>query len=648
MMKLVYFDICSIPIYLLILWTCHARKLTKSRAEKLFLLINTLSLVCAILDIVMEFVVNPTPLSTTEVVLGTAISFTYKILHNATLVLYLIFIFVITRTIHRLRSRKAQLLFWLPFIILTVILIQNFFTHNVFSVTAESGYSRGPLIIAVYAVAVLYGIAGFVYCIFCKRYLGTGKWLALLSIYVLIFIAMIIEFLIPTLLLEMFAITIGSLLVLNLVMRPEETMDGEVFVKSRRVYETDLRNALRSSDNIQIVVIQLINATEIRSYLGEKRYYSCVNVIVDELRLLCGKAKINMEMYFERPGTIFLMLDNPDYDVSSVVTEFSNSVRSRIKDLKEMGVQFESQICTIRCPEEMNDFREIIELGHKFPLLEGGDQDIYSASELMQNPNFVTIIHMEDILNRAISEDSLKIFYQPIYNVKTKHYDSAEALSRLIDSEYGMISPILFIPAAESNGLILLIGEKILESVYRFISEHDLNELGLSYIEINLSIAQMLQPDLPEILNRLQKKYHVKPEQINFEITESLFENISNVIVQNVQMLTEAGYSFSLDDYGTGYSSIQRMNKFPLSIVKLDKSLADDILTDNGSVIMLNTIRMMHDIHKELVVEGVETETVSAILEDMSCDYIQGYLYSRPLPEEELVGEYESFSVNTN
>jgi EAL domain-containing protein (putative c-di-GMP-specific phosphodiesterase class I) len=109
------------------------------------------------------------------------------------------------------------------------------------------------------------------------------------------------------------------------------------------------------------------------------------------------------------------------------------------------------------------------------------------------------------------------------------------------------------------------------------------------------------------------------------------------VILENVRQLGDAGYSFSLDDYGTGYSSIHRMNTYPLDVVKIDKSMADDMFSESGNIIMFNTIRMMHDIKKKLVIEGVETEAAVKALKEMSCDYIQGYYYSRPLSEEDLI-----------
>ena len=636
-MKLIYFDICSIPVFLLIIHTCFARRMTTTRAEKLFLAVNALSLVCAVLDILMEFVVNPVPITQSEAVMGMLISFSFKLLHNLTLVFYLLFVFVITRTLHLIRSAAARALIWLPFAVLTAALLINFRTRSLFTVTMEQGYSRGPLVLLVYIIAGIYGFFGMFYCVYCRRYLDRSKWVALLSVYILIFTAVVIQFFEPDLLLEMFATAIGVLLVQNMVMRPEETMDGYVVIRTRRAYERDLRNVISSGDKVQIVIVRLDNAYEIRSYLGDKRYYDYVGDIVDEIRNMYSRSRIQVEMYFERPGMIYLILDDPRFDVSSVVSVFMDGVHARTREFADMGVQFEPHICTIRCPEELDDADEILELGHTFTAIGSPDRLIHSASELKKYPDYDSIVHMDEILNRAMTEDSLKVLYQPIYNVAEKRFDAAEALSRLVDRVYGMISPALFIPAAEANGLILKLGEKILESVFRFMSENDLDELGLASVHINMSVAQMLQPKLPATLEKLQKKYGVDPKRVSFEITESMFDNLSSVIMQNVSQLEAAGYRFSLDDYGTGYSSIQRMNSYPLEIIKIDKSMADDMFTETGNIIMFNTIRMMHDIKKKLVIEGVETEAAVKALKGMSCDYIQGYYYSKPLSEEDLI-----------
>ena len=229
------------------------------------------------------------------------------------------------------------------------------------------------------------------------------------------------------------------------------------------------------------------------------------------------------------------------------------------------------------------------------------------------------------------------MYYQPIYSVRERRFVSAEALIRLNDEEYGIISPGIFIPAAERKGLMGPIGDFVLESVFRFISENDLRVLGLSYIELNLSVAQCLQSDLSDKILALQKKYHINPECVNLEITESTYENFSQTTDMNIRRLSENGFTFSLDDYGTGYSNMHRISRLPLKIIKIDKTLVDDMARADGLSVLENTVTMMKDIRKEIVCEGVETSEQLAALEKMDVDFIQGFFFSKPLPEESFV-----------
>ena len=146
-----------------------------------------------------------------------------------------------------------------------------------------------------------------------------------------------------------------------------------------------------------------------------------------------------------------------------------------------------------------------------------------------------------------------------------------------------------------------------------------------------------MESSLPEKISALQQKYGINPKRVNLEITETTFENISEVMLENVNELIRMGYSFALDDYGIGYSSIQRVNHLPLKLIKIDKSMLDEVASDNGRMILEHTVRMMQSIDKQLVAEGAETRDEVDMLELMDCDYIQGFYFSKPLPAEEFV-----------
>ena len=636
-MKIFYFDLCAIPIYVLILCTCYIRGMNKGRANRLFIAMVSISLIATVFDILMEKFAWPLPLTQTRVALGTAFSFGYLLTHNFSTVIYFLYLFSVTRTEYRLQSLGVRLLIWLPCGAMLILLLQNFFTHNVFSVTVEAGYSRQPLMGLLYGIAFFYFLIGTLYCLYCRRYLLTSKWIALISVYVLILASVIIQMMEPNLLVEMFATSLGVLMVLMLIIRPEETVDGVVIVEGWKAYLKHLDSIMKTGQHVQIVVVQMMNAEEIRSYIGDSEFHTYIMDVASEIDRLYYEKHVHIDLYFERPGSFYLVLEDTKLDVPSLVPQFVETTTRRVRRYADQGVRFEPKFCIIRCPEDLKDQQDIVSVGHLFTRLGRHDQIVFDASELVEMRDYSIVNHMKEILNRAITEDTLSMVYQPIYDIREGRFRSAEALARITDTMYGFISPGLFIPEAEKAGLIVPLGNIILESVYRFISNIDMDALGLSYIEINLSVAQCLQFDLPATVRRLQEKYGVDPRHINFEITETMFDNLSEVMDRNLRELVRMGYSFSLDDYGIGYSNIHRLSKLPLNIIKIDKSLVDEMFTENGEVIIRNTVRMMQGIHKELVIEGVETRDEMEALAAMSCDFIQGYYYSRPLSAEDFI-----------
>jgi len=249
----------------------------------------------------------------------------------------------------------------------------------------------------------------------------------------------------------------------------------------------------------------------------------------------------------------------------------------------------------------------------------------------------VGLINIDSIINDALKNNLFELHYQPIYSTKQKRFHSAEALIRLHDEKYGYISPDVFIPAAEKSGAIYQIGIFVFEEVCRFIKSDVFQQLNLEYIEINLSVAQCMQDNLANDLLDILHKYDVSPEKINLEITETAMESSYEIMMKNLNALAKAGITFSLDDYGTGFSNIQRIITMPLSIVKLDKSFIDEIHNPDYQVIVTNTIKMLKDLNLKILSEGVEGESQLGFLNEQECDYIQGYYFSKPLTKNDFI-----------
>jgi EAL domain-containing protein (putative c-di-GMP-specific phosphodiesterase class I) len=524
-----------------------------------------------------------------------------------------------------------------PYALLIIVLFQNFFTRNVFTVTAGAGYTREPLMFIVYGIAALYGLIGLIYCLFCRRYLPFNKWSALLSVYILTFAAVAVQLIWPRFLVEMFSTAAGLLLILLQVLRPEESMDPSLGVRSWIAYQEDLKNLIATGQTAGIIAAHIANAQELRNFLGYDRYDSLIREWMEQFQSgASGNLFSRLDVYFERPGIVYVIVED-DAGCEAACEKIMQLISRSAHTLSPAWIRIRLQMCLIRCPDDIKALQDALNLGHRFPLLGRQDQQIFRARDLLHDRDFDPIMHTEDILHRAVTQDSLRIYYQPIFDLKNNRFRSAEALARLIDPEYGMVSPAVFIPAAERSGVIIPLGEMIIESVFRFLSENDIEALGLDFIEINLSVAQCMDRELSNVIFRLQEKYGIDPRYIHFEITETTFDHISSVSRENLEKLSGAGYGFALDDYGTGYSNIQRLSRIEFNIIKIDKTLVDGLDTENGNLIMRNTVRMMHDMKKHVVIEGVETEKALETLAGMSSDFIQGYYYSKPLPEQEFM-----------
>ena len=633
--SILYFDICSLPIFLVILITVFVRRMTSGHSNRLFIGIIIISAFSAIMDVLMEIFSHAVPVEGVRMFAAQISTYLYFITRNGTIVGFFLFIFAITGTWYRIRSKRRKAIVLAPYAFLIALIITNPMTGAAFTITRDEGYQRGYAIFVIYAISALYATVGVIYLISCRKFLSTGKILPLIGMYMLSIAAAIVQFLFPELLVEMVTTSFALILLVLFVLRPEEVTDASVGSMSFAAYKNDLHRILLTKQKVQIAAICFTNASELRAYLGEERYLAYASYVISQLDSMFRKEHVYYGIYFEHPGTVYIIVDGTEYNFDEAQQRLTEELRRSAGKAANAGERIIPRACSIAVPEELNDFDEIIKFGREFHTYFATNRIFTAASEIISSRDYKVISNMDTILSRAIKQNSFSMFYQPIYSVGKKKFISAEALIRLNDEEYGFIPPGLFIPAAEKRGVILPIGDFVLEDVHRFISENELE--GIEYIEINLSVAQCMQEELPEKFALLGDKYGVPPGRINLEITETTYENMGNVMEFNLDALSGMGYSFSLDDYGTGYSNMQRVSKLPLRIIKLDKTLIDDMSTDEGLSIVRNTVKMMRDIDKELVAEGVESQEDLRRLEAMGCDFIQGYYFSKPLPAEDFV-----------
>lgn len=245
---------------------------------------------------------------------------------------------------------------------------------------------------------------------------------------------------------------------------------------------------------------------------------------------------------------------------------------------------------------------------------------------------------IEKALNDAINNGEVIVNYQPIYNNKLDKFTSAEALMRIKDKDGKFIPPDIFIPIAEKNGLIIKLGMNLFEQVCELIQKNDLQNTSLEYIEVNLSVIQCMQQDLADKLLMTMKKYDVPPSFINFEITETAASNSESTLLSNMKKLLGENSSFSLDDYGSGYSNINYVLDLPISLIKYDKNMIWSYFdNEKGRVILNYTVNMTKELNLKSLAEGVETEEQYEQIKQLGIEYTQGFYFSKPLPPDEFV-----------
>lgn len=235
------------------------------------------------------------------------------------------------------------------------------------------------------------------------------------------------------------------------------------------------------------------------------------------------------------------------------------------------------------------------------------------------------------------------MFLQPLISTKTNRVIGAEALARVRDANGDIMPPGIFIPVAEKNGYINLLGEQMFEKACEFVSTHDLNAIGLSWINVNLSPVQFLQNDLCTKFSEILKKYNVNADKVHLEITEEAMIDYA-LLQKQIQNMKSAGFEFVLDDFGAGYSNVTRLKHYPFINIKVDMEVVWDYFKTHEAILPA-LIKAFKNMGFTVTAEGIENEEMAEGMKSLGCDYLQGFYFSRPIPAEEFAQKY---SNNTN
>ena len=279
-------------------------------------------------------------------------------------------------------------------------------------------------------------------------------------------------------------------------------------------------------------------------------------------------------------------------------------------------------------------------------LLRNADIAMYRAKEAGRNSYAFYAVEMtnraveqlalESALREAIARDELRVHYQPIVNCADNAVISVEALVRWQHSTRGLVAPLEFIPLAEETGMILPIGEWVLHTACAQARQW-LRQHPDMHLAVNISARQFRQENLVQAIRRVLEQTGFPPQNLEFEITESVLLQHEERVMRTLRELSDLGIALSMDDFGTGYSSLSYLKRFPIRVLKIDRSFTRDIPADaDDTAIASAIITMAHALGLRVVAEGVETPEQLEFLRVRACDALQGYYFSRPVPADEM------------
>ena len=560
-----------------------------------------------------------------------AVNFGYLLLISSIPFMYLLYIVATTDTWHKLTKFKIEIvLCTIPMAVNVAILALNWTYPIAFEIGPDRTLTRHWGYYMVFFIFMLYGLIALAFLKKNVYNVDRKRYYVLLAPIIMVTVGLVIGVLARGHHVVCFSVAVCVLALVLINRRVEDSIDIVTGMHTYKVFAEDMYTNFSTGKQMEIILINITNFKYAMRMVGYDSMLGMMAPVSAEILRIMRKYHAQFMCYYNGDGKFAVELSRKNFTYAhEIAEEISNSIRQNIR-MEISDFELEINTCLVRCPDDISDVSALFMLISDLDLAEATGR-VLSAESITGTKEFTMKKEMSTIIDRALANHYFSVFYQPIYDTKTGKFSSAEALLRLRDPKYGYISPQLFIPLAEKSGAIHAIGSFVLEEVVKFIASDDFKQLGVDYIEINLSVMQCLRSDLADEIIDLTRKYKVSPSKINLEITETASGYSQSKLNTNITKLTENGFTVSLDDFGTGYSNLMRIAQLPLNIVKLDRAFV--LMEESGGnhIIIKNLIRMLKDMNLRVLVEGIETEEMVESFTQMGVDEIQGFYYSRPL-----------------
>lgn len=522
----------------------------------------------------------------------------------------------------------------LPGIVYFALVLLNPSFKILFDIDKSGVYTQGPFIELTYVIFYLYCLAAVVVVVIWKKYVDLSIRRILATFPLIAMAVIIVQQVYPTVILSGSAATSAILIIYLYLQNKQNAMDYLTGLPNRQEFLKMMELQIKKSNDFNITVLSLRGFKRVNDTYGQH----------------------NGDIFLQQIGKWLEDISEPQClyryggDEFAIISygPFDESIDANVKKLEQRMQQtwiigenscvIPAVIGVIGYPECANTVEELIngiEFAVSMAKSEEGTNVYYCGQEML---NAMRRRHqIVNILENNLQDNSFSVFYQPIISTESGRYVVAESLLRIPESPIGPLYPNEFIPIAEETGMIVEITYQVLDKVCKFINRLTEWNQDFEGVHVNFSGQQFSQIGLAEKVEEIISRNHTPFSKIKIEITESILAENAEVVAEFAKEMQRKGVLIELDDFGTGYSNIVSVMNTPLDTVKLDKSLIWSAMERNEAAVMVNSLTtVFHEMGLQVLAEGVEDEKQVAFVKDCGIDLIQGFYFSRPLPEEDV------------
>ena len=521
----------------------------------------------------------------------------------------------------------------IPLVIVELMIIFNFSTDLLFYFDNGSNYIHTSWFTIIYYVTFFYFAISLIAINLYREQISRKQYVTIMIFIALSVGAVLLQKIYPSYLLNGVALALAITMTYLTLQNPADKIDDLTGVFNKSCFMDYVKERLQTA-KYSIIIISINDMDAINNIMGTEGTNDTFKEVASFLKAIAKK-----EYIFRLLDEQFILVTKSKEKCTNYLTKIKNrfekpweinnvNISLSMNSVYFSQQDFESNVADILLTinHAMQDSKSL------------GKGTILHLDKEMER-KIRRIIEIENYLPYAVENDLFEVNYQPIYSLKKEKFVFTESLARLTHPKYGLIYPSEFIPLVEKNGLMIKMGEQIINKVCAFIKENKLDDKHLlERVGINLSPVEIMDKTLITRIMRIINNHGIDSSIITFEIVETAAKIPENFIESSISVFEDKGLHLAIDDFGDGYSSTLRIIKLPFSSVKISRNMLLAAEKDRKSLLILaNTVELAKKLEVLIIIEGVETKNQLDMLKNLDIDYIQGFYFSHPISGQDLL-----------